>query len=182
MRIKYEATLDEIVDVALRSFARVSVARSWLRLDAVVGALACGLVAGVGLFVITWDWEDYTSRLVFATLMGLLGVVLCPFLLASVRRERFRRYFHELLGGDGPYPFAVELLPEGLQVTQPGSRTILDWSQIEEIEETEHGIEVVVRQVGLQLLPERAFASEGEMKAFASEMRRYRELSGTVAE
>jgi hypothetical protein len=183
MRIKYEATLEELVDVTLRSLARSRVARSWFRFDVVAPALVFGLVVGAALFDVTPNIESRTSRLTLAVVVGVLGALLCLLLLTSIRRNRLRRYFREMLDGDGPYPFAVELSPEGMQMARPGSRTLFEWSQVSAVEETEEGIGVVLRQVGLQLIPARAFASEEDMRAFASEMRRYRELiGGTVGE
>jgi hypothetical protein len=164
VKVKFDFTVDDLVDSSEREVARSGVARSW-RWRGMLGS--CALTAAVGYVLVP-------ARPVFA---AVVGAVVCgaiyPFSMGRSRKSRLQKYFRERFGGDGPYTCEVELAPEGLVSVQAGMRSVREWPSIEAIVETPNSVDFVTRASGSLVVRNRAFRSAEEHDAFVKLARSY---------
>ena len=178
MRVQFEATLDDLVDVHVRALARSRVARGW-RWE---GSLLCGLLAGIGLFLslsvlgdlIEWPFE---AKLALSIVGAIAGAVVYPFSYRRTIAHRLRKYCREQIGAELPFTVEVELHLEGVRVKQLGADITFEWASVEDIQEREDSVDIVTRHGGMVAVRRRAFDSFGAMEEFVDLARRYLDQS-----
>ena len=103
MRVQFEYTLDDVVDVQLRALKRSAAARAWRWQDMVVTSL----LSGVLLFAIIPG--ETSSRLIVGLIGLILGALLYPIVNESTVKRRLRKLFQENAGPDKVLICEVEL-------------------------------------------------------------------------
>jgi hypothetical protein len=167
VKVKFDFTVDDMVDVAEREVTRSPAVRSWRWQDLLVSCLVSALVA---YMVVP---GSHTQRLFAAVIGALIAVLITPFTAGRSRKRRLQKYFRERFGGDGPYTCEVELAPEGLVSVQAGMRSVREWPSIEAIVETPNSVDFVTRASGSLVVRNRAFRSAEEHDAFVKLARSY---------
>jgi hypothetical protein len=167
MRVRFDFTLDDMVDVTERATARSGVIRS-LRSQSTV--VMCCIAAAIAFLTVPADigWRLFAA----AAAIGITAT-LYPASMASTRRSRLRQFMRERFGGEGPYTCEVEISPAGLQVSQAGARSIREWATVVSIEDVTAGIEFVSRPGGTLVVRNRAFASPAQRAEFLRLARSY---------
>jgi len=164
VKVKFDFTVDDLVDSSERAVARSGVARSW-RWQGMLGS--CALSAAVAYVLVP-------ARPVFAAVVGAaICAAIYPFSIGRSRKRRLQKYFREQFGGEGPFTCEVELTPTGLVTVQSGTRTVRDWSSIVEIQETADSVDFVSKGAGSLIVRNRAFRSAEEHHAFVKLARSY---------
>src|SRR5262245_42343684 len=158
MRVQYEATLDDMVDVSLRAMSRSRLARSWRWQS----ALGTGLVAGLILFELVH--ESPGVSLAVGGIAAVVGEAL--YAIRQVRAVRLVRlkYCQEQYGADGTVKFELQLSEAGLWSRQNKTHTIFDWPAISAIEQTPDAIDFLTREGGVVSVHRRGFQSDEEMR------------------
>jgi hypothetical protein len=167
MKVQFEFTLDDLVDVAERALdkSRLAASLRWR------GGAATVLLAGACVYLVTWGPAPY--RLAFALAVGLVVAVFYPKAARSARQRRLRRLYRERLGAPGPFSCEVEITPSGITTTQVGARTTREWASIAAIEDRGDSIEFVTHGAGTVLVRNRAFRSRDEWREFLDTARGY---------
>jgi len=167
MIVQFDATLDDFVDVTMRSLARSKAAQSsrWrvLAVFSLFVALALFVVVPGGLII----------RIGAALTAALANVV---FSLATYKRsmeKRVRRICRDQNGTDGPVRIEVELSESGVRASQLGAHYIYDWSKVINIEEAEDAIFFYKSDGTLLAVRNRAFQSPAEKSEFIQLARRF---------
>ena len=167
MKVHFDFTVDDMVDVTERATGRSALVRSWRWRST---AIACGVTA-LAVYLLSPGSEGFR---VFAACIAIgLGLTFFPSSTERARRSRLRRFLRERLGGDGPFRCEVELKPEGVAVSQAGTQALRDWSTIVSIEEGPDAVELVPRGAGSLVVRNRAFASPAERAEFIRLARSY---------
>jgi len=167
VKVQFDFTVDDMVDVAERAVTRSPVARSWRWQGLLTSCLLSALVAYIVV-------PGSDARRLFAAVIGaLIAAAIYPFSAARSRKRRLQKYFRERFGGDGPYSCEVELTPTGLVTVQSGTRTVRDWSSIVQIQETADSVDFVTKGAGSLIVRNRAFRSAEEHHAFVKLARSY---------
>ena len=167
MRVKFDFTIDDLVDSAERTVSRSPVARGWRTQRLMV---PCVLSAVVAYLVVPGSNE----RKLFATaIAAVICAAILPFSGGGTRKRRLERYFREQFGGDGPFSCEVELTPASLVSVQRGMRTERAWSTITQIQVTDDSVDFITQGAGSVIVRNRAFASREERDAFVSLARSY---------
>ena len=167
MKVRFEFTLDDLVDASERTVIRSRAVRGWRWQDMAGSALLAGVLA----YVIRP--ESGAARLGWALVAAVIAGTLYPLVAARSRKARLLKYFRERFGGDGPYTCEVELTPAGVVTVQSGVRTVREWSNIERVEDTQDAIEFVTRGSGTVVVRNRAFSSKDEWRQFLEMARKY---------
>jgi hypothetical protein len=187
MRVEFDATLDDLVDVHLRLLARSRVARGWCW----SGSIATGLVAGSGLLILipelfsplAMPWEvEITLAILLAVLGGIVAAAIYPSVYRRIVATRLRRYCREQLRSDAPFTVEVQLLPGGIRAQQLGTEIACDWANVKAIEEGEDSVDFVVRSGGIIAVQDRAFASSTARREFVELARHYRDEARSSAD
>ena len=118
MRVQFEYTLDDVVDVQLRALKRSAEARAWRWQDMVVTSL----LSGVLLFAIIPG--ETSSRLIVGLIGLILGALLYPIVNESTVKRRLRKLFQENAGPDKVLICEVELSESGVHTRQNGMEII----------------------------------------------------------
>lgn len=168
MRVQFDATFDEYVDVTLRAGRRSKAIRR-LRWSTLIFASVCaGLFVGGLVYVLIPQFVDF--RFAFALEAG--GLVAFAYAMAYPRAQRklvrktVRQHMREALGPGDCFPVVVELLPDGLDIKTTFAQIKYSWNQIGSIDATPE-VEVSTRQGQLALVVrDRAFASPDEKARF----------------
>jgi hypothetical protein len=94
-------------------------------------------------------------------------------------RRRLYKYFRDQYGERELFPCAVELNEEGVRTEQLGTQLLFEWSNIEEISESEDAVEVYTRSGGGVFVKKRFFSSPEEMRQFMGAAQRQLDVSRT---
>lgn len=167
MKVQFEFTLDDMVDVAERALDKSRLAAS-LRLRGV--AVMVLLAGALGYLVMA---GPASHRLAFAVVLGLVVAALYPKALRTARQQRLRRLYRERLGSSGPFTCEVEIAPSGITTSQVGAHTTREWASIAAIEDRGDSIEFVTRGAGTVVVRNRAFRSREEWREFLDTARGY---------
>src|SRR5262245_55880275 len=135
MIVRFDATLDEVVDAGLKSLARSKSARHWRWTSHVASTFLTGLaVAGLPFLINVEPRDRCITEAVTLAILGILGVAIgYPFMYRRIIRERLRAYYREIFGKEGPFLVEIELTPEGIRTRQESAQILFEWSRIEEI-------------------------------------------------
>lgn len=167
MKVKFDFTIDDLVDSAGRTVSRSTVARGW-RMQRLV--VPCVLSAVVAYLVVPGSDERKLFAAVIAT---VICAAILPFSGRSTRKRRLEQYFREQFGGDGPFTCEVELTPAALVSVQRGTRTERAWPTITQIQVTDDSVDFITQGAGSLIVRNRAFASREERDAFVTLARSY---------
>jgi len=157
MRVEYDATLDEILQLHLLRDGESTISdRTRLRLRISAGIIVAVVVAALLP-------ESILVRLLWGLVAGIIVVLISPYTLRGAERKIGREYLREQLGGEGPIPFSCELTEEAVV------------NAVERIEETEEGILLRTSSGGLMAVRERAFVTPAQRAEFLRLARQYQQ-------
>jgi hypothetical protein len=167
MKVKFDFTLDDLVDAAERGAAHSKVVRGWRFRDMVIS----GVLSGVLVYALRSGTHE--SKIFFAVIGGVIAAAIYSFVATRTRKGRLRKFFRERFGGEGPYPFETELTPAALVTTQAGTRSEHAWSTIVEVKDTPDAIDFVAKGAGIIVVRNRAFRSDRERSEFLELARKF---------
>jgi hypothetical protein len=181
-RIRFDATIDEYIDVHER-YLRLSDAGRSLRRRSIGGV---ALVSAGALFLMFTLMSDRSTGailvgLVLAGLYGTLGWPLHRTIHDGATRRRLKRFLRAELDGDGPWTCEMELRPEGFWSRSGGAELTLPWRDLRSVEPAGDDLQLLFRG-GVVVARARAFASAEDRAAFAAAARAAAGLSSPVTE
>lgn len=160
MRVEYDATLDEILELHLLQYSESALTdRTRLRLR-----ISAGIIVAVVVAVLLP--ESILFRLLWGLAAGIIVVLISPYTLRGAEQRIGREYLKEQLGGEGPVLFSCELTEEAIVIEQGDTHLRCRWDAVERIEETEAGVLLRMSQGGLVLVRERAFLTPRQRAEF----------------
>lgn len=167
IRIEFDATLDEFVDVHMRQVRRSKMSKRW-RLRSMIS----GGVVGSGLAAVVLDGlsgrphgNGMVAAVLFGGLVGSMSGPLYDRTLASRVRQMVSEQYGVL-----PRRCEIELRPTSLWVRQDGVEMALDWTTAEAVEDTADGVEVWFRW-GLVVARNRSFVTSSDRDRFVEQAR-----------
>lgn len=171
MRVEFDATLDDLVDVQLRSLKCSRVARGW-RWESTISA---GLVAGVIMFLLVP--EPFEAKIALGVVGLLAGAAVYSLVYRATVQSRTRDYCREFLGKQNSFIVEVELGPEGVQCKQLGVQSTIEWGNIEGVQESHDSVDILLRAGGLIAVRKRAFESREARDEFVQLAEQYTDQS-----
>jgi YcxB-like protein len=172
MRVQFDATLDDFVDVTTRCLARSKQIRKW-RWN--------GLLTSV---LIVWLAVPYllpgsTPKKLLAGFFGaIITVCIHAFTYRSTVNRRLRKLCREQIGTDRPVTVQIELTEKGIWTKQQNTQIIHEWANVETVQETEDSIDFFMRDGAATVVRNRAFNSEEAKREFMDLARHYLRLYG----
>jgi len=166
VKVNFDATLDDFVDVSNRAIARSKTIKSF-RFSEKLSSIACALVCAV---VLGLRWQGSSPhKLLVGVIAALLFLILFWALnyviWQPLRTRRLRRLCQERLGTEYPVAVEIEVTESDIITRQLGSEYRQAWGSISDIEEQEDCIEIRGRG-GLLVVRGRAFHSDEERREF----------------
>ena len=166
MRVQFEFTEDDLVDVYWRVFKRAP-QRKALRRNRVITVV----VFVVLLFAAIPG--DTTIRLI-----GAIAGLAVTALLYRVLDQRFvkqstRQFWRENSSGEQTAICEVELQESGVHTYQLGREFLFPWKSIVTIQETNNGIELNEENGGLVVVRKRAFSNPTDQARFVETATRF---------
>jgi hypothetical protein len=176
MRIQFDVTIEDCLDLRERVVARSKVASSWRRNYIAINALIYALILGVASFALS-------KNLLFAGICWIVAAAVGGGIFwrqyhATLRR-RFRKYFQEQFGQRTSLPFEVEMTNSGIRTKMMGTQIIYEWSNVKELEETNDSIALWMHDGGCVNMRKRAFAWPEEQEHFKEVAQDYLTASRT---
>jgi hypothetical protein len=163
--VRFDATLDEFVDLGIRAWRRNQVALPLWRRDPVIGG---GITAAVLYLAMG---PPLGSRLAVAAIGFVLGAVIFPlFRQWSLRRNSVRSYA-EWLGGRPSTSVEVEPRARGLWVAQNDAEILYPWRNIVAVADSTPDVEIHSRYGGLIVVRSRGFPDAAARSAFIADVR-----------
>ena len=160
MRVEFEFTQEELIDVGRRSLERSKAVASFQRRDRVWFSL----ISAAFSFLL-FSGKGWMITFSISALSALIAALVYPALQRSVIERRLRKLVKEKLDPNEPLMCEVELMPAGLWVRQGKTQTTHDWTGVESINLLASGIEIITRS-GALMVRNRAFKSESEKQQF----------------
>jgi hypothetical protein len=171
MRVEFNYTLEDIVDVQMRLLKRSRAARAWRLRDQVLTSLL------TGAFLFAVIPEGITGRLIMGSIGLLFGAVLYPVLSQITVKSRLRKWCEENAGSDKTFTCQVELNESGIHTDSNGTQIIYAWEKVKEIKETEDSVDIYFERGGLVVVRNRAFTSPGEHQHFIELAKQYLKMA-----
>ena len=156
MRVTFEATMDDMVDVHVRS---TSTRDFYVQLA--IGAISFGGSMALGSYLLSGSWF-----LVVVAFLAGSGYVLASNYRA--RERNIRNFLRENYGMKGPVTVEAEISEAGLAFKQFGTTVIHDWSTIRSIEESDDAIYFHTDKKSICAVRKRGFASGPDVYHFLS--------------
>ena len=153
MLVRFDATIDDVVDVSMRTWSHSKAMRRW-RLQ---GVITTGVILGGLAYLLIR--QETVIRLAIAVVFAVLGAV---FYLATYQdsyRKRARKLVSEQMGSDSLLAVTVELLDKGLVFNQLGTTVISEWSRIDRVEESDDALYFYSQNGGCSAVRKRGFES-----------------------
>lgn len=172
MKIQFESTIDEAVDVNLRGIKLLRTARRsfW-------EGLICALVLFAGFFFFLPD--TLLVKLIFAVMAGVLFIVLYLFSYKKILKSRIKKLLIEQFGTDKPVPCEYEFDDEGLVFRRLGTTIKFQWNKATEINENAREVEIIFGKSGISVLPNRIFKDEREKDEWLGFAKKKSGIAGT---
>jgi MFS family permease len=162
MKVRFDATLEDFVDVGLRS--------SGPRRQVYMVGIAAGLI--IGGLIANVAYAIMNSRLLFGIGFAA-GFIIFFVTLVRLPKRNLIIFYRKRIGITGPVPYEVEICEAGLTCNGLGMMVISAWKIIENIEETDDAI-YFRNKFGLYAaVRKRGFANEEEMKEFLDLAKHY---------
>ncbi len=175
MRVQFEATLDDFVDVTRRSMPRFTKqkVRTWMN------HLNASMFVGIAAIALTL--RVFRGNVLVHLFVGLGAAVVSLVFLGvatpRLRDAKLRWYWARVLGSKSPVLIEVEVTSEGVSFRQSGTRTLHEWSSVERIDEEPDCICFRYRGGLVGVVRDRAFDSEAQKQQFIKEARTYLEFA-----
>ena len=163
MQVGFEATLDEYVDVNVRSLKRSGAWYTQRRNS----AITTGVLGIVIVFaILSFTEMPLESRLSFALLTGIVSSWLALRFFPGSIEKRIRDYGRKQMGTRESFRVEVELDAQGIALTQFGNRIARAWSAVRQIEPSEDGIDFRFSNGSIATVRAKAFESPEQQKEF----------------
>ncbi|HKQ03831.1 MAG TPA: YcxB family protein [Blastocatellia bacterium] len=166
MIVEFNATLDDLVDVTMRSLARSKLLRPWNW----KGLLTTVLLAGLPWFAIMQG--SLGRRLFVGVAVAIIAAAIYLLTYESTVEKRVRKLCLKLVGEDKPFRVEVELAEAGIRISQLKEQYTCDWGTIIEMEETEEAIYFYRREGGGFAVRKRGFGTMAEKEQFVEMAKR----------
>ena len=160
MKVRFEFTIDDLIDVGERSLSASRVVTKLRRTAVVVWALFAGVVFWAILPL------SPTFRIAAAVGAAAGAALFYPGFRKKEVHRRLREVWRERLAGDGPFVCEVELDDAGVTTEQLGTKTSQPWRVVASVAEKPDSVEIATEKGGLVVVRDRAFASPEEKSRF----------------
>ena len=160
MRVEFEFTQEELMDVHWRALKRSKAVASFRRRE----WLYFSLIWWVFAFVIFFG-KGMVVALSISALSALIAAGLYPAIHQIVMESRLRKLFREKLDPKEPLVCEVELTPAGVWVRHAKTQTTYEWECVEAINLSEGDVEIIAKSGGV-MVRSRAFESEDDRQQF----------------
>jgi len=160
MKVSFEATLEDLVDVHLRILKRSKRFEAERRKVWVMGSIAVGLIT---FAVIP---ETIEIKLISGVIGALLTALLYPFSHQKSVEKRVRNYCRDQVGTDGSFVVEVELSEQGLTFKQLKTQVTHDWSTVQDIQVSDDRTDFLLQGGGLATVRARAFETPEQRETF----------------
>ncbi len=152
MKIQYESTVDEKVDVQMRFLGTSKTAKKW-KLQELIWAplLFIGFYLGIP--------DEQNIKLIFAFLSSIIFIIIYLCSYKGIIKRRTKKLIIEQLGTDKPIPSEYEFNEEGLIFRQMGTEIKFNWNSVKEINENDKDIEFIIDRGGIAIIPNRIFST-----------------------
>jgi hypothetical protein len=171
MKVEFNYTIEDMVDVQLRLLKSSRAARAWRWRDLVMTSLL------TGAFLFAVIPEGITGRIIMGSIGLLLGGVLYPILNEITVKRRLRNWCEEHVGSDKTFTCEVELTQSGIHTKSNGTQIIYAWENLKDIKETEDSVDIYFEKGGLLAVRNRAFASPDEHRRFIDLTKQYSQIA-----
>ena len=175
MKVEFDATLDDFVDLANRVSERSKALKSSRRKLIGFCAVMCGFVFVISAHGFGSLWAD----VIVGCIGALISVAVYSALLRIIRplfKGRFRALYREQYGTDGPIRVEVEITESEILVRQHGIQIVFGWKSVRAIEERGDSIELW-RPGGPLIVRGRAFDSMEKRSEFLDLCKKWFNLS-----
>jgi hypothetical protein len=177
-RIAYDATIDDIVDVALRFANQTQAFQKQLRTNVIVA----GGIAGLALTAfIVYQNGIATQPVLYGVVIGAIfgvffGVIYKSFLIKEMRKQQ-RKVVAEQLGGKPATPCEIEIRPDVLWTRQLGIEIVFPWNLCTVVIDNTDDIEMKF-PAGICIVRNRHFAATADRQKFLETARHLAGKSG----
>lgn len=180
MILRFESTIDELIEANELALARSETTRSSLRRGAIRSSVLSWVLTFLPFVALALVFQ---TMALFILIVGLIAATFAagtaPSRFRRIFSEQLYKHFKELLGGKETFPFEMEINKEEIRIRQMETRIIYEWSNVEEVVETDDKIIFNLRNHNLILLRKKDFPSTEMLEKFQREVAGYLNYSRT---
>ena len=136
MRVEFNYTIEDLVDVQMRLLKSSRAARAWRWRDLLISSLTTGVL----LFALIP--EEITVRIIVGIIGLILGAVLYPVLNERTIKRRLRKLWEESADSDKTFTCEVELNESGVHTQSNEIQIIYAWKNVKDIRDTEDSVDI----------------------------------------
>lgn len=162
-QVRFEATLDDAVDVT-RRYQRHSPAARRVRRNDIAATVASTSIACFAVAVLV-SKVPVLAGLALAIPVGLLTLGVYPLIHDRIVTGRVRRVLREAMRGAETIPVEIQLTSLGIAVRTANDTMTIEWPRVSRISDVPEGIELLA-DAAVVMVRARAFASAEDRARF----------------
>jgi hypothetical protein len=175
MIVEFDATIDDFVDVTIRSLARSKTVRTWHWQTAIT-------IAFIAAFPAYFLFSGTSAvRLAIACGFAVVAVVLYFWTSGAAFNRRVYKLCREQISTDDLVRIKVEINDKGISFSQMDSHTLYEWSSMLDLEEVENAIYFYRRDGSCMAVRKHGFENNESQNQFIQLAKSYIESSRSGA-
>ena len=155
MKVTFDATIEDFIDVAMKS----AKASGDFYFNVLLSALSTGVMYGLIAYFYFQGW-------LAAGIAFTIGLIYVGAVNYKIRERNARNYYEKTYLVKGPVPVEIEISEAGLSYKQFGTTTVNEWSIITSMEENDEAIYFESKYKSMSCVRKRAFSTEDEKNKF----------------
>ena len=139
MRVQFDYTIDDLVDVQMRYYKKSKIGSSTIWKNALIWSLP------IGLLLFTFIRTSMLTKLIFAIVGALFVTIIYIATAQRGLRKRLLELNRKSIDLNEHKTCEVELIDQGIWTRQALTQSIYEWSNVKEIEEDNDAIVIYMQ-------------------------------------
>ena len=171
MKVSFEATFEDFMDVCIRTIKNSKGHNSAKRNGWIISSIFVGLV------VLAIVPSTLGEKLIWGVIGSFLIALIYPYLYQKSLENRARNYCQNQMGTDDAFLVEIELNPQGVTSKQLKTQVTHDWSAVQDIQVTSDKVDFIFQDGGITTVRARAFETPEQQEKFVELAHQYYEAN-----
>lgn len=168
MKVSFEATFEDFVDVSMRTVKNSKEYNSAQKNVRIVASII------VGIIVFAIVPSTFLGKLIFGVFGSFLMLLIYPSIYQRSFEKRIRNHCRDQMGTNDSFLVEIELNAQGFTCKQLKTQITYDWSAVQDIQGTPDRVDFIIQNGGITTVRAKAFETPDQQEKFIELANKYR--------